>query len=188
MCYHISEEKFMIVNSLSDEELAKIFAHFIYRDTEVEYFHSKTVRMDETLYKAIFRIVSSNLKKIARNHRLLAAIKEEELSSVLAAMYPTRAIEFVKYAKVFFDYCSFKAWMDWNTPVLLQTDIQKDKAAYILGGAFREGCTLHWPFDDVAMCRINKDVCNRTYTLIHAGLLPPPPHRRLIPTDRRSCC
>ena len=44
----------MSANYLSAEQLAKLFAHRIYRDTE-EDFHSK--RMDEALYAAVFRIV-----------------------------------------------------------------------------------------------------------------------------------
>lgn len=165
----------MFVNDLSDEELAKIFAHYIYR-TAVEDFHSRrSARMDEAFYATVLHTVSSNLRKVARNHRLLAATKEEELERVLTAMYAARAIEFFKYAEVFSYLCKYKVGSNWDDPVLLQTDPPKDKAAYLLDGEFREGCTRHWELDNAAMCSINKDVCNRIYTLMRKGLLPPPP-------------
>ncbi len=168
----------MIVNRLTDEELAKIFTHMVYRDTAVEDYHSKTVRMGEALYAAVLRIVSSNLRKIVRNHRLLVSMKQEELGAGLDAMYPTRAMEFLKYAQTLSYYCSFKAGSHWDAPVFLQIEPLKDWAAFLLDGAFREGCAEHWLFDDKAMCRINKDVCNRIYTLIRLGLLPPPARHR----------
>ena len=169
----------MIVDRLTDEELAKIFVHMIYRDTEVEDYHSETVRMDEALYADVLRIVKSNLRKIARNHDLLASVKEEEVKRLLRTMYPTRALEFAKYADTLSYYTSFKVGFYWDEPILLQTEPPKDKAAYLLGGAFLEGCNAHWLFDDDAMCRINKDICNRVYTLICSGLLPSPSKRRL---------
>ncbi len=172
----------MIVNGLSDEELAKIFAHYVYRDTDVEDYHSKAVLMDDTLFASVYRIVSSNLLKIARNHNLLISVKLEELDSTLESMYPTRAMEFLKYAQMFSNYCSFKPGLNWNAPVFMERKPSKDKAKFLLEGAFREGCTLHWIFNDEAMCRINKDVYNRTYTLVLLGLLPPPRRHSIVNT------
>ncbi len=151
----------MIVDRLTDEKLAKIFVHMIYRDTAVEDYHSKTVRMDEALYADVLRIVKSNLRKIARNHNLLASVKKEEIKRLLHTMYPTRALEFAKYADTISYYVSFRAGSFWDDPILLQTEPPRDKAAYLLGGAFLDGCNAHWLFDDEAMCRINKDICNR---------------------------
>ena len=109
----------MIVDRLTDEELAKIFVHMIYRDTAVEDYHSRAVCMDEALYAEVLGIVRSNLRKIARNHNLLVAIKKEDLESTLHAMYPTRALEFAKYATALSYYASFKAGSFWDEPVLL---------------------------------------------------------------------
>ncbi len=164
----------MIVDRLSKEELAKIFAHFLYRNTAVEDYHRENVCMDEKLYAAVLRIVTSNLRKVARNHNLLLSVKEEELASVVNAMYPTRAMEFLHYAQEFAFYCTYKPGFGWDPPVLLQTQPPKDKAVYLLGGEFLRGCTRRWDFDDSAMCRINKDIYNRIYTLVCMGLLPAP--------------
>lgn len=162
----------MFVNHLSEEELAKVFAHFIYRDDSiVEYYHCKNVIMDQEVYAAVLGAVLSNLRRIARNHKVLILTEGEAISAV-KKMYPTRAMEFFKYEKTFASYSTHLPGSNWDAPVFLEMQPPKDKATYILDGAFREGCVLHWHFDDKAMCRINKDVYNRIYTLVRLHLLP----------------
>lgn len=94
----------MFVNHLSEEELAKVFAHFIYRDDSiVEYYHCKNVIMDQEVYAAVLGAILSNLRRIARNHKVLILTEGEAISAV-KKMYPTRAMEFFKYEKTFASY------------------------------------------------------------------------------------
>lgn len=60
----------------------------------------------------------------------------------------------------------------WDAPELLGLGSRpQDLSAYILGGAFAEGCRKGTVLSDEAMRRINKDVHSRVYTLLRAGYL-----------------
>ncbi len=63
-------------------------------------------------------------------------------------------------------YLMFPYGHNWDEPKVLDEDVPKDLASYVLGGAFLECCNQHKVLNDETMCYINKDVYNRFYTLV----------------------
>ncbi len=119
----------MFVDHFSKEELAKIFAHYIYRDDSiVENYHCQNVAMDKEVYATVLGVVLSNLRRIARNHKVLV-LAEDEVISAVRRMYPSRAMEFMKYERAFASYSTFLPGRDWDAPVLLETQPPKNRAA-----------------------------------------------------------
>ncbi len=162
----------MIVNDLPEERLANILTQYVYRTPEVEAFHRKKAVMDEALYAKVFRVVSSNLRKIARNHGRLVSTELKDLPSVVEEMSPARRTEFLRYMQAIAFYCLIQPQTEERAPALLVAEQPKENAAFLLGGAFRDGCDRGLPLDDEAMDRIEKDILDRMYTLLRLGLLP----------------
>ncbi len=163
----------MFVEKLNDRELAKIYAHFIYRDTDdLEKIHCRAAVMDQDVYEQIYKVISKRMRSVKRNHKVLAAIANlADLEQKLKAMYPTRGMEFLKYTQEIQSYCKYRPGREWTDAILLDSPIDKDMAAYILSGVFSESCEKHLRLNDHAMKHINQDIHNRIYTLICRGLL-----------------
>lgn len=163
----------MLLNDLDNAKIALIFAHYAYRNTEVEDLHAgDSVIMDDDVYSKVYNIVSAKIRSIKRNNKVILEIKDEnDLISKLNSMGGPRPIEILGYLKEMLFYVMYPFGLDWDAPVLLEDEIPRDHAAYILRGAFSECCNQHRRLDDDAMCYINKDVYNRFYTLVVKGIL-----------------
>ena len=153
--------------------MAKIYAHFIYRDTDdLEKLHCRAVVMDQEVYKQIYKVVSKRIRSVKRNHKVLSSISNlDELEQKLKTMYSTRGIEFLKYIEEIQSYYKFRPGKEWTDAILLDEPIDKDLAVYILVGIFSGGCKKHLRLNDHAMKYINQDIHNRIYTLICRKLL-----------------
>lgn len=167
----------MYVDNLSEEDLAKVFTDFVFCNTPVADYYGETATMDDVFYATMLDVVAVNLRRIARNHKLLAQ-PEAEVDAAVEAMYPSRAMEFMRYATAFADYEARLPGADWAAPTCITVEPPKDRAAFLLDGAFREGCERQWRLDDETMRRIEQDVYDRTFTLLRLGLLPRPSHVR----------
>ena len=93
----------MYVDNLSEEDLAKVFTDFVFCNTQVADYYGETATMDDVFYATMLDVVTANLRRIARNHKLLAR-PEAEVDAAVEAMYPSRAMEFMRYAAAFADY------------------------------------------------------------------------------------
>ena len=59
----------------------------------------------------------------------------------------------------------------WDKPVFLDAAINEDYTGFILEGNFKECCDKHRKLNDETMRYVNKDVCNRIFTLLCRNLI-----------------
>lgn len=163
----------MLINSFSPEKVALIFAHYAYRNTEIEDMHAgNSVIMDTAVYERAYKIVSKKIRSIKRNHAFFLSVQDEaELILRLQKLGGTRPLEITRYCLEVGACAIYSYGTDWDKPKLLDDEIPNDLACYILNGAFLECCNKHVAMDDVAMCYINKDIYNRFYTLVLKKIL-----------------
>ncbi len=163
----------MILNSLSNREIAIIYAHYMFRDaTVVENLHGKAAEMNDEVYNEIYKAVKNNLSRIKRYHKKLCLIDNEtELRETMDKMYPTRGVEFGKYVICMNSYVKYKCGRNWDEALIMEGDIPKDLTQYVLSGCFKICCEEHMRLDDEIMCLLNKDIHNRVYTLIQKNYL-----------------
>ncbi len=125
----------MLVNDFDEKKIAKIFAHYAYRNTAVEDFHAgQSVIMNDEIYQKVYEIVAGKIRRIQRNHKLLLDFKSKaEVEQALSAMYYPRAKEFFDYYNDMLAYAMFPYGSEWDEPILLKNDKRpKDLASYIL--------------------------------------------------------
>ena len=123
------------------------------------------------MYSVAYDVVTANLRRISRNHKLLVK-PEAEVDAAVEAMYPSRAMEFMRYAADFSRYGDVLPGLDWGAPARFDVEAPKDRAAFMLDGVFREGCEKQWRLEEPLTSRIDRDVYSRVYALIRMGLLP----------------
>ncbi len=81
----------MIVNNLDKKQTSLIFAHYAYRNTELEDMHAgHGVVMDDNVYAEMYKIVTKKIRSIKRNHKVILELKDEteaknKLDSALVA-------------------------------------------------------------------------------------------------------
>ena len=140
-------------------KLALSITHYAYRNTELEDYHSENVVMDMDFYQTIFKIVDSkieNVKKYTKYLTLGLYVSEEERESVS---------EYVRHLDFNCRYGS-----GWDQAKLLdEIPENTDYTQYILSGEFLKACKSNFELDDDAMCKINKDIHNRIFTLLVKG-------------------
>ena len=147
--------------------LSRAIAHLVYRNTEVEDFHSESVIMDENLYQTVAKIVTEKLKSVTRYYNQLMSTSLDDVQRTLQG-------EKIEIDAKFLDFLNELAFncacgMEWDSPVELTELPQGDLVGYILDGHFSQCCTEHRELDDETMCFINKDINNRIYTLLLNG-------------------
>ncbi len=158
----------MLYNELDARKTALIFAHYAYRDTEVEDMHAGTgINMDDNTYDKVYEIVKRQLGKIEKYHPFLLKAEDiEQIKFYYRSMEKDSAEEFMRYCQTLISYAVLTPGSEWDPPRLLEEKVPCDLAAYVLKGAFRICCQKHNTMDDETMCYINKDVYNRFYTLV----------------------
>lgn len=151
----------------NDRELALCYAHMIYRNTEVEDYHSQGVVMGDDFYSIVYRIVSKQIRRIKRNQKIAIKINTlDACAEMLQSMYYPRAKELHKYILDVYYTIKFQFGSAWDPAKTLETEYPKDAAEYILSGRFKECCERHQVLDDKTMAYINRDVHDRIYTLV----------------------
>ena len=121
----------MYVDNLSEEDLAKVFTDFVFCNTQVADYYGETATMDDVFYATMLDVVTVNLRRIARNHKLLAQ-PEAEVDAAVEAMYPSRAMEFMRYATAFSDYEARLPGADWAAPTCITVEPPKARAALLI--------------------------------------------------------
>ena len=149
------------------KSLSRAIAHLVYRNTEVEDYHSESVVMDDAFYQTVTTIVSDKLKSVTRYYNQLMSTSIDDVQRTLQG-------ESTGIDTEFFDFVNELAFnwacgLEWDSPVELSELPQGDLAGYILNGHFKQCCAEHRELDDETMCFINKDINNRIYTLLLNG-------------------
>lgn len=155
--------------TISKEKLALAYTHSIYRNTELEDYHSGKVEMNMALYGIIRKIVKEKIEYINVENRKLAKFKSLEALNKHIKEHPN-SHTYMYVAEI---YLNSIMGLDWDSPVMSEDTIinNNNLADYILKGNFLEYCEKHMRLNDAAMRYINKDVYNRVYTLVRLGLL-----------------
>ena len=147
--------------------LSRALTHLVYRNTDVEDFHSYNFIMNEDFYKKVATIVGEKLKSVMRYYNRLMAISIDDVKRTLQGQK-------TDIDKGFWDFLEELAFncacgTNWDDPVQLDELPQADLVSYILNGRFLQCCMEHRALDDDTMCSINKDINNRIYTLLLNG-------------------
>lgn len=159
-------------HSLSLKDQAFYLTRLIYRDTEIEVFHSNAASLGSALYAQMLAIVDENVKKVKRCHaRMLQVQTEEDINDQLLKMPPTDRDEWLDYV-LHFNFLS-KCRCNWDPPEKMELSSRPESlSVYLLDGHFSECCEKHCVLSDPVMRYINKDIHNRIYTLLCEKLLP----------------
>ncbi len=157
-------------------EMAYIITRYAYRDTALEYYHSKSIMMDMLFYKKIYNIVFAKLKKVGLLHKYIENYQVDELKNkedyenLLATVPEELKFKFMRYfievTELLREYFEFS----WDPAEIVDCNLYgKSPAYYVLSGHFTECCKDGAILDDKTMCYINKDIHNRIYTLLING-------------------
>lgn len=155
----------MIINETSNDKLAICYTHLAYRNTDLEDFHAKGDKLGKRLYNRMYKIVSSNFERIKKYKQKLIDIKSIEEMKDFIKNADSSQKEFVD----FIADMAFNSQMGygWDNPVEIQIEQEiNDVAAFVLAGKFMECCEKQLALSDDIMCYINKDICNRIFTLL----------------------
>ena len=149
------------------KKLSRAIAHLVYRNTEVEDFHSESVIMDEDLYQTVTTIVADKLKSVTRYYNQLMSTSFDDVQRAIQGESTGIDVDFLDFVTELAFNCA--CGLEWDSPVELAELPQGDLVDYILNGHFKQCCTEHRELDDETMCFINKDINNRIYTLLVNG-------------------
>lgn len=148
--------------------LAKSIAHYVYRDTKLEDFHSRSIFMNKEFYSTVYKIVYRKTQIVKKYLNYIYEIKNiYDIKALIIKYNLSKPLEFYRFAYTIF--CGLLSGSDWNDPQPLTDTPTKSIASYILNGHFKECCNNHKILDDSTMCYINQDIYNRTYTLLING-------------------
>lgn len=149
----------------TEKQLARCYAHYVYRNTVIEDFHAEGVCMDDAIYRKMYRVVRAKTENIKKYSQYLSLLEYgENIAQGLDTLPPDIAVPVIRFIKDII----FNSYMGsgWEEAQLLDKLPEKSMPHYILAGTFREYCDDHAKLTDSAMREINKDIHNRIYTLI----------------------
>lgn len=153
--------------NLSLENLAFIFSLYLYRNTIIEDYHAKSVVCNRQLYRNIHSAVTRKYNTLSNMRYLLDILESEHPLYNLLILIENGTVSELKEIKAIQEITYYLNWKnDWDIPYVLDIDILDNKVSFILAGKFKEACNNNWILNDESMCIINKDVCNRIYTLL----------------------
>lgn len=161
------------------EDFYRAFAlaitHYVYRNTKIEDYHSKSIKMNLDFYRQIYKMVhqkmgnverySKYILKFARSERNGEALTGDEYYSISEE----DRIGFVRFYKKI--QGEFIYGRSWDLAELVDVNISGTLARFILDGEFKRHCINNSIFDNKTMKDINKDINNRVYSLITLGYL-----------------
>ncbi len=152
----------------SKETLALGVAHAIYRNTEVEDYHSEARLMDEEFYHDVYRIVSNKSSMLINVEDYLNSLCSDGLSEESLRNNNHTSEENIFLLDVLFGIqCS----NGWDMPEKMDESPENDLAGFFLGGTFKRYCDGKHFFNDSVMKTINKDIANRVYCYLEKNVL-----------------
>lgn len=150
------------------QKLAIGLTHVIYRNTAIEDMHSAGAQMDKAFYEDAYYYFKQ-MMDIADKHKDIYKMfldeNDEELLIKKLKKSETTAEEKEIIAGIYF----YSLNSEWDIPALCNDEPNDDKTDYMLRGKFKEHCDKGSKLSDRVMCEINKDICNRIYTLLYKG-------------------
>lgn len=161
----------------SKRTLALVITHYAYRNTVLENYHAENTKMDMEFYKKIYKVVYTNLKKVALYNKYTYKLPDgqhatkAQLDEILKEVPQKHLFKFLNYFRTIINTIDYKFGSAWDKAQELPCDLNgKSPARYVLEGHFLECCQAGAFLDDQTMCYINKDVHNRIYTLLVNGV------------------
>lgn len=161
----------MLIQEMSAQNLSVAIAHYVYRNTKIEDFHSEDAVMNASLYVLMHDIVEKKLAYVRQFIPLLRSIETPEAWNEAAAAL--RSAEAAKEFACFSAELLFKMNSNagWDAAKEAKQPEDEALADFVLSGAFAQGCREGWHLSDDVMCRINRDINDRIYTLLIYGRL-----------------
>lgn len=157
----------------SEEYVKKVsigLTHYLYRNTELEELHSKGVIMNQDIYLRVYDILTERISKV---DTYFPKIYGREIHIDPNTPFADLQKEPDKLFACELDFC-IKWGIMWDEPTIIPFppfSMLEDRASYLLDGLFKIFCESNQVLDDVAMYYLNKDVCNRVFTLVKAQKL-----------------
>ena len=154
-------------------KLALSITLYAYRNTKLEDYHSENVRMNAEFYKKIYGIVSSKLKNVKLLHKYVENYSgklesKDDLNTFLNTVPEELHFKFLRYMPDII--WGMTCGTNWSPAELVTPPKARQSLAnYVLAGEFSECCGNGEYLDDKTMCKVNKDVHNRVYTLLIKG-------------------
>lgn len=150
------------------KSLAKGLSHMIYSDTDfIENSYANDALMDDRFYDDAYEIVATGIEDMKRYWRGLENLCNFSISEITKTMVATpigmhKNAEYIS-AVIFGILCASQ----WDNPIELEEKITKNWAEYVLSGEFKKHCDGKTRFgNDSLTAEINKDICNRIYTIL----------------------
>ena len=150
------------------QKLAIGLTHVIYRNTAIEDMHSVKAQMDKKFYDDAYLYFKQMIDIADRNkdiYRMYMVDNSEELLTQKLKNPETTPDAKEIIAGIYF----YSLNSEWDIPTLCSDEPTDDKTDYMLRGKFKEHCEKSSKLNDKVMCEINKDICNRIYTLLYKG-------------------
>lgn len=155
-----------------NEDLAIALSHYIFRNTEIEDFHSHSKKMNFEFYVETIAYCGQFVNHIVRNKKLISLfLKENWANSLLQIIEKDKKLTNIQ-KKLCLDLHYYLSVVPcWDKPVILPEKPGREITRFIFKGKYAEHCAKESILDDKTMCDINHDICNRIYTLIENGWL-----------------
>lgn len=152
------------------EDLAIALSHYIFRDTEIEDFHSKCVKMDFEFYLESVDYFGQIVNQVNRNKKIVSLFLKDNWEKVLVQKLQNGELKTNIQKRLCLCLSSYLLMIpDWDKPIILNEKPCRGIIRYLLRGKYAEHCANESILDDKTMCEINHDFCNRIYTLIENG-------------------
>ena len=161
----------MLIQEISTQNLSVAIAHYVYRNTRIEDFHSEEAVLNADLYALMHDIVGRKIACVRHFLPLLKNVETPEAWNEAAAKLCSAeaAKEFASFsAEVLFKMNSNAGW---DTAKEIKQRKDGALADFVVSGAFAQGCREGWHLTDDVMRRINRDINDRIYTLLIYGRL-----------------
>jgi hypothetical protein len=150
---------------------ALCYAHYLYRNTMIEVYHSSGCFMDQHLYTAMCKIVDEKLKELAGKDQIVDKVLLND-PSVIDDIIQTPKNGILKTINLCQDIAAdMKAGRNWDEAEILPFNSQTRLCQYILNGNFKKYCDEARILTDENMKALNKDIHNRIYTALIKGAL-----------------
>lgn len=157
------------------QAVARSIAHYAYRNTKLEDYHAQCVIINKDFHTKIHAIVNAKLKNVKLMQRYLDDFRHDNiadrtvLDESLQTVPDNLHLRFLRYSQEIV-FGIYNWGINWEKAQYIGgASIGQNLATYVLGGEFVFNCNNGSTLDDSTMCKINKDVYNRIYTLLLDG-------------------
>ena len=147
---------------ISLEQLTIGITHAVYRNTEIEDYHSNGRVMDKTLYKNTYTIVKRNISKLIDAKDLMKEVLEKGITRPEEYTHIT-----LQGCRLLMDILfGIQCGSNWDPPHEIDILPEGDPAKYLLNGVFINLCDGEHIFGDSVMKTINQDITNRILMIL----------------------